>query len=131
MASLAFLNLGPSEVAILVVLFLLLFGVEKAPEIARGLGRARAELDRASRQVGEAMQTEDERLLAEQLAFEQQREAHIAQAPTGERLALERAAREMGIEPAGLSDDDVRRLLRERLDRSAEEGAENAADARQ
>jgi Sec-independent protein translocase protein TatA len=78
--SLAFLNLGASEIALVLLLMLLFFGVDKAPQMARALGRLRGELDRAKGQVEAALKTEDERAYDAQLEFERERERKIAEA---------------------------------------------------
>lgn len=110
----ALLNLGPSEVALLLVLFLLLFGAQKVPELARALGRARAELERAQREVRQAVKGEEERALEEQLAFERAREHQMRQ-QDAELLQLRRAAEELGIPTEGLGKDALRDAIRERL----------------
>lgn len=79
MVSLAFLNLGPTEVALVLVLFLLLFGADKVPQLARSLGKAKAELERAQREVRESIKTDEEREIEEQLAFERAREHQMRQ----------------------------------------------------
>ena len=45
--TLAFLNLGPSEMAVIFVLVLLLFGAKKLPELARGMGKGMGEFKKA------------------------------------------------------------------------------------
>lgn len=111
---LALLNLGPSEVALLVVLFLLLFGAQKVPELARALGRARVELERAQRSVGQAMKSEEERALEAQLAFERARENQVRE-QDAELQQLRRAAVELGLATEGLGKDALRQAIRERL----------------
>lgn len=76
---LAFLNLGGGEIALVLVLLVLLFGVDKMPKMARALGRLRGELERAKGSVETALKTEEERALDEQLAFERQRERQVAE----------------------------------------------------
>lgn len=110
----ALLNLGPSEVALLLVLFLLLFGAQKVPELARALGRARAELERAQRGVQHAIKTEEERALEEQLAFERAREHQIRQQDV-EALQLRRAAEELGVQADGLTKEELRAEMAKRL----------------
>ena len=111
---LALLNLGPSEVALLLVLFLLLFGAQKVPELARALGRARAELERAQREVRQAMRSEEDRALEEQLAFERARE-HQMREQDAELMQLRRAAEELGIATEGLEKEALTSAIRERL----------------
>lgn len=111
---LALLNLGPSEVALLLVLFLLLFGAQKLPELARALGRARAELERAQRGVQDALKSDDERALEEQLAFERAREHQMRQ-QDAEFLQLQRAAEELGVQTDGLTKEQLRAEMAKRL----------------
>jgi Sec-independent protein translocase protein TatA len=80
MVTLAFLNLGAGEISLVLILILLLFGVDKAPKVARALGRIRGELDRAKATVETALKTTEERELEEQLAFEEERERKVAEA---------------------------------------------------
>lgn len=113
---LAFLNLGGGEMLLLLVLFLVLFGVEKAPDLARGLGRARAELDHAQRQLTSALRSDDERSLVQQLAFEEERDRHVRGQPLDEEeAAVRRAAEELGIDVEGKGPTEVRQALAERV----------------
>lgn len=108
---LAFLNLGPSELAVLLLLFLLLFGVDKAPQMARSLGKARAELTRAESQVREALGQEDEKHAAELREFERMREATVAREGPPIREALVREALRLDIDPSDMTDDALRRAI--------------------
>lgn len=132
---LAFLNLGPSEVLLVLVLFLLLFGAQKVPEMARSLGRAKAEMDRAQRELKDALTPEEDRALAEQLAFERQREAHMrAQVEDPEMVALVKAADELGLATAGLDKAQLKAAIAAKVGGApAQPGkdAENAAGAQQ
>ena len=47
----AFLNIGNTELIIILVIILLLFGAKKLPELARGLGKSMQEFKKASREV--------------------------------------------------------------------------------
>lgn len=136
--ALAFLNLGSSEVLLILVLFLFLFGAQKVPELARSLGRAKAELDKAQREVREALSTEDERALQEQLAFERLREQQVAaQVDDPEHASLVRAAAELGIATAGKDKATLKADIAAKLapDGGAaaggQKGPENAAGAQQ
>lgn len=43
----SFLNLGPMELGLIVVVLLLLFGAKKLPELARGIGKSAGEFKKA------------------------------------------------------------------------------------
>ncbi|HEV8358820.1 MAG TPA: twin-arginine translocase TatA/TatE family subunit [Candidatus Thermoplasmatota archaeon] len=80
-----FQSLGPAEILIILLIVLLLFGSAKIPEMARNLGKAKAEFKRGER---EGLQ---------ELEREQDEEA------------LKRRARELGISTEGKSLDELRR----------------------
>lgn len=92
--TLAFLNLGAAEIVLILALLLLLFGADKLPQMARSLGRARAELDKTQRAVTEALKTEEERAWDEQLAFEKERERKVAEMAEQEKAAAEAAKKD-------------------------------------
>ncbi len=46
-----FLNIGNTELIIILVIILLLFGAKKLPELARGLGKSMQEFKKATREV--------------------------------------------------------------------------------
>ncbi len=63
--ALAFISgIGGGELLIIMVVFLLLFGSKKLPGIARNLGKAMAELQRAAREVREEFLNADRELNA-------------------------------------------------------------------
>jgi sec-independent protein translocase protein TatA len=111
---LAFLNLGASEMILILVLLLLLFGADKAPQLARSLGKARSELERAKGQFNEALKTEEDRAWDEQLAFEKERERKIAEAAP-ERQQLVGAAEAMGLQTQGLTDAEIKAAMQAKL----------------
>lgn len=117
---LAFLNLGASEVILILVVLLVLFGADKAPQLARSLGKARAQMDQVRGQFSEALKTDEERAWDEQLAFERERERQVAASVAQERadadrVALRRAAEELGLQTQGLSDEEIRAAIAARV----------------
>lgn len=118
MQALAFLNLGASEMVLILVVLLLLFGADKAPQLARSLGKARARLDQARVQFTEAVKTAEEKAWDSQLDFERERERKIAEASPPENAdhaALVRAAEGLGLQTQGLTDAELREAIRVRL----------------
>lgn len=54
-----FSNLGTTEIIIIAVVLLVMFGGKKLPELARGLGESGKELKKAKKELTEAMKDED------------------------------------------------------------------------
>lgn len=53
--TLAFLGMGGTEIVVILVVVLLLFGPKKLPELAKGLGQGIREFKRASNEVTEEL----------------------------------------------------------------------------
>jgi sec-independent protein translocase protein TatA len=56
-----FQNIGTTEIIIIAVVLMILFGAKKLPEFARGLGESGRELKKASREFREALTEEEEK----------------------------------------------------------------------
>jgi sec-independent protein translocase protein TatA len=91
---LLFGNVGTAEVIFILVLVLLLFGAQKIPDLARSLGKAQREFNRARQE------------------FEEDRPAKLAETDD-ERLR--RAARDLGIEVEGKTMEQVRAAIAEKV----------------
>lgn len=131
----------------ILLVLLLLFGADKAPQLARTIGQARAKLDQARGQFTEAIKSEEERAWDEQLQFERERERKVLEAldePAGtsapqaasadpDHQALVRAAEELGLQTQGLNDNELKAAIRARMGGAParEKSSEKAADARQ
>ncbi len=84
---------GPEIIILLIVVVVLLFGATKIPELARSLGRATGEFKKG-------------RVDAEK---ELEREG------SDERQKLERAAKDLGINPTGLTDQQLKEQIQKHL----------------
>lgn len=125
---LAFLNLGASEIVLILLVLLILFGADKAPQLARSLGNARAKLDHARGQFTEAMKTAEEQALDEQFAFERERERKIRETDP-DHMALVNAAEQLGLQTQGLTDAELKAAIRAKLDAGNAGVAEKRTDA--
>ena len=91
--------LQTSEIILIALVVLLLFGATAIPKLARSLGRAQGEFNRAKKEFhAEAAKTEG---------------AGPA-APASEEQ-VRRTARDLGIDEAGKPLDEVKRLIAQRL----------------
>ena len=54
-----FQNIGTTEIIIIAVVLMILFGAKKLPEFAKGLGESGKELKKASKEFKEAVTDED------------------------------------------------------------------------
>lgn len=53
-----FSNIGTTEIIIIAVVLLIMFGGKKLPELARGLGESGKELKKAKRELSDALKDE-------------------------------------------------------------------------
>ena len=62
--NLAFFNLGPWEILLILIVVLILFGAKRLPELARGLGRGinefRDAVDSSKKEIIDGLETESE-----------------------------------------------------------------------
>ncbi len=134
MPYLAFLNLGATELALIAVLLVMFFGIDKLPAAARALGRAQAEWSRAKKDIERELRTEEERELSKQREFERQREAQVRHASPEvlEEQRVREAARALGIADAETAPlVDLRRRVADAVGagRSSAAGAAKELDA--
>lgn len=91
--------LQTSEILLIVVVVILLFGATAIPKLARSLGRAQGEFNRAKKEfTSEAARVEN---------------APVPAGATEEQIR--RTARELGIDESGKPLDEVKRLIGQRL----------------
>lgn len=118
---LGLLGLGVTEFALVALLYMLLFGVDKTPELARKLGQAQARFSRMQsefRREMEAARTEADE------AFEMKREHQMRnQDPEYvESVRLEEAADALGLDAEDLSEDELRDAIRREVADEAGDG---------
>ena len=90
--------IGPNELLLILVIVFILFGASKLPELARSLGRAKAEFKKAEREAE-----------LELVEFEKQiREGKY------KREKLEKMAKDLGVETEGKSDEELMKEIREK-----------------
>jgi len=80
---------------VLIVVVVLLFGASRIPEIARAIGRAMGEFQRGKLEIEKEIE-----------------KASAELNKTPERLKLEEAAKALGIDPAGKSDEQLREEIK-------------------
>jgi sec-independent protein translocase protein TatA len=103
-------------IIVIIVVVLLLFGAKKIPELARGLGKARAEFTRGQVMVEKEIR-EAERLDREEEAQRSHEEAKpkppVAE---GNDTEIQKAAVAMGIDPEGKTDEELRILIKYKME---------------
>lgn len=90
---LLFLNIGTGELIWIIVLFVLLFGAQKIPELARSLGKAQKEFQRARDEIA----------------------AETTKPAETEADRIRKAAADLGIPTENKTTDELRRLISEKL----------------
>lgn len=117
---------GMEWIIVIVVIVLLLFGAKKIPELARSIGKARAEFTRGQtmveKEIREAERTDREedvnrereaaKLKAEEPASEGSEEAD----DPGSDPEIKKAAEALGIDSAGKTDEELRALIKYKME---------------
>jgi len=85
---------GWEWIILIVVVVFLLGGAKKIPDLARSLGRAMGEFQKGKKEIEREIRAEE----------------RAAKDPS-ERQRLENAARELGIDPAGKSDAELKKAI--------------------
>jgi len=88
-------SIGPNELLLILIIIFLLFGAHKLPELARSLGRSMGEFKKAQREA-ELELIEFEKKIREGKYYSSEK-----------REKLEKIAKDLGIDPAGKSDDEL------------------------
>lgn len=109
---LAFLNIGATEILVIALLALVLFGAERIPEIARQLGRAKAQFEASARDFSRQIDKERGQEFRPGDAVPR---SHVEGTKLTEEERIRRAARELGIETEGLAVEEMRTLIARRL----------------
>lgn len=85
-------NLGAAELVFIAFLILVLFGAHKIPELARSLGRAQKEFNKARQDLDD-----------------------VAPPPPSEEERVRKAAHDLGIDVEGKDTDALRNLISEKM----------------
>ena len=83
-------GLGGSEILIVALIVMVLFGAKRLPELARSLGRSKGE-------------------------FEKGKAEFEPESGSKSRVELEKAAKELGIDTEGKTDEELKNLIKDSL----------------
>jgi sec-independent protein translocase protein TatA len=83
-------GLGGSEILIVALIVMVLFGAKRLPELARSLGRSKGE-------------------------FEKGKSEFEPESGSKSRVELEKAAKELGIDTEGKTDEELKNLIKDSL----------------
>ena len=83
-------GLGGSEILIVALIIMVLFGAKRLPELARSLGRSKGE-------------------------FEKGKAEFEPESGSKSRVELEKAAKELGIDTEGKTDEELKNLIKDSL----------------
>jgi len=98
---------------VLIVIVALLFGANRIPEIARAIGRAMGEFQRGKMEIEREIEKAKAEVQKPSAEIEKEmRQASAELNKTPERLKLEEAAKALGIDPAGKSDEQLREEIK-------------------
>ncbi len=117
---------GMEWIIVIVVIVLLLFGAKKIPELARSIGKARAEFTRGQTMVekeireAERMDTEEDAKRKREEAKQKTEEASSEGSEEAEDAAIDqelvKAAVALGIDPKGKTEEELRVLIKYKME---------------
>ncbi len=117
---------GMEWIIVIVVIVLLLFGAKKIPELARSIGKARAEFTRGQAMVekeireAERTDTEEEAKRKREEVKQKAEEASSEGSEVAEDAAtdpeLVKAAEALGIDPKGKTEEELRVLIKYKME---------------
>ncbi len=90
---------GREWIILIVIVVILLFGAKKLPDIARSLGKSAGEFRKGQLESRREVQEEEKKLTG------------------GERVKLEEAAKALGIDVTGKSDDAIKEEMEKAIGR--------------
>jgi sec-independent protein translocase protein TatA len=119
-SALALLDVGPTEFLLIAGLFLLLFGADKVPDLARGIGKASAQFRGAAKEFQSEL--DKERGVVEQEfrpgdAVPPDQKAQLEAVEADTLRQLRQAARSLGIEPGDMDEAQLRAAIAAKVQR--------------
>jgi sec-independent protein translocase protein TatA len=118
--ALALLDIGPTEFLLIAGLFLLLFGADRIPDLARSIGKATAQFKGTARDFQEQLDRERGLDFRAGDAVPPEMKAQSEAAEDAELRRLQQAARALGIHAEGRSEEDLRAAIRAKLSHGKE-----------
>jgi sec-independent protein translocase protein TatA len=105
---------GMEWIIVIIVIVLLLFGAKKIPELARSIGKARAEFSRGQAMVEKEIR-EAERM-DRQEELRRTREDSVSADAGDVDPELSKAAVALGIDPKGKTEEELRILIKYKME---------------
>lgn len=102
------ITFGPTEWAVVIVLFFLLFGAKKIPELMRSLGRAQGEYQHAKKEFEKELRSTEN---AKSTAASASPSTSDTYTPEADLDKAKAKARELDIDPSGKSLDELNKEI--------------------
>ncbi|HEV8359690.1 MAG TPA: twin-arginine translocase TatA/TatE family subunit [Candidatus Thermoplasmatota archaeon] len=115
--TLALLDVGPTEFLLIAGLFLLLFGADKIPDLARSVGKATAQFRGAAKEFQDQLDRERGLAFRPGDAVPPAQKRQLAEAEDQQLAQLRAAARALGIDPQGKGEAELRAAIAGRVGR--------------
>lgn len=118
---------GMEWIIVIVVVVLLLFGAKKIPELARSMGKARAEFSRGQQMVEKELREAERQDREEELqrdreeekrrkAEDKELESEVDEDLGDIDLDLKKAAEALGIDPKGKTEEELKILIKYKME---------------
>jgi len=124
--------MGLEWIIVIIAIVLLLFGAKKIPEFARNLGKAKAEFQRGQSMVEKEIRDAERAEREEREREEREKAKREAEEAKAAKVAdeeaddeeeeeevdeeLHKAARDLGIDPEGKTDEELKILIKHKVD---------------
>jgi sec-independent protein translocase protein TatA len=114
-------------IIVIIVVVLLLFGAKKIPELARSMGKARAEFSRGQQMVEKELREAERQDHEEELqrqredekrrkAEEKEMDAEVVEDAVGIDPDIKKAANALGIDAKGKTEDELKILIKYKME---------------
>lgn len=107
---------GMEWIIVIVVIVLLLFGAKKIPELARSIGKARAEFSRGQAMVEKEIREAERAERDEELRRGREGPGPDEKVEGDVDQELARAAVALGIDPKGKTEDELKILIKYKME---------------
>jgi len=115
-------GIGPTEIGIIILIVILLFGASKVPQLARSFGQAMGEFKKARKEAEINYKKFEESVTGSEEEIPKEKAKVKAAAETkGEEVNIKEVAAYMGIDTEGKTEEELKEEVQAKLEASKSE----------